>query len=106
MTALRTAAATCRGCDLWERSTQTVFGEVVGPRLLVPLGAVAAQSLLGTQFKVTRERGRVIEPPGLPVVVATVHPSSILRAPEDERQAQMDAFVADLLVVAALLAAG
>jgi uracil-DNA glycosylase family protein len=172
--ALRAAPATCRACDLWERSTQTVFGEgpegadlvlvgeqpgdredregrpfvgpaghvldsaleragiersrvymtnavkhfrwkqqgkrrlherplrshvvacrpwlraeleVISPRLLVLAGAVAAQSLLGNEFKVTRERGRVIEVPGLPAVLATVHPSAILRAPGDQSRA-------------------
>jgi uracil-DNA glycosylase len=188
--ALRAAAATCRGCDLWERSTQTVFGEgpvdadlvlvgeqpgdredrkghpfvgpagqvldsaleragiegsrvymtnavkhfrwkqqgkrrlherplrshvvacrpwlrveleVISPRLLILLGAVAAQSLLGNEFKVTRERGRTIEVPGLPTMLATVHPSAILRAPDDQRHAQMEEFVADLRTAVALL---
>ena len=188
---LRAAAAECRGCDLWSRATQTVFGEgpehadlvLVGeqpgdredleghpfvgpaghtldsaleragierdrvyltnavkhfrwkargkrrlherplrsqivacrpwlraeiesvqPKLLVLMGAVAAQSLLGSDFSVMRGRGLVRDvPAGLPTVVATVHPSSILRAPDDARKARMDEFVADLSLAASLL---
>ena len=71
--------------------------EILEPPLLVLLGAVAAQSLLGRDFKVSRQRGLVDDPaPGLPAVIATVHPSSVLRAPDDERKARMDEFVADL----------
>jgi len=189
--ALREAAAGCRGCDLWEAATQTVFGEgaararlmlvgeqpgdredvegkpfvgpagrildegmeaagvprsavyltnvvkhfrwvrrgkrrlhekpntqqvracrpwldaeleAVRPRLLVLLGATAAQSVLGPAFRVTQHRGKVIPTPlGVPAV-ATVHPSSILRAPDDaSREEAMAAFVADLRSVAQAL---
>jgi DNA polymerase len=75
--------------------------EVVRPRVLVCLGATAAQALLGRQFRVTRERGRFVESPLAPRVTATVHPSSILRAGDDEsRRLAMDEFVQDLSVVA------
>jgi uracil-DNA glycosylase len=68
------------------------------------MGAVAAQSLLGADFSVLRQRGRVREAAdGLPPIVATVHPSSILRAPDDERAVRMDELVDDLRVVAGLL---
>lgn len=78
----------------------------VQPRVLVPLGATAAQSLLGRQFRVTRERGVPIESDLAPYVVATVHPSSILRQrTEEERRAAMADFVGDLRVVAGLLEA-
>jgi len=71
------------------------------PELLVLLGATAAQGLLGRDFRVTLQRGQFIERPGLPLVVATVHPSSILRAPDDEtRELEMRAFVQDLTRVA------
>jgi uracil-DNA glycosylase len=189
---LREAAAGCRACDLWERGTQTVFGEgartaeivfvgeqpgdkedlagrpfvgpagavlddalgeagidrrlayvtnavkhfkweprgkrrihakpnsaelaacrpwldaelaVVKPKVLVALGATAAQALLGRQFRVTKQRGVAIESDLAPFVLATVHPSSILRAPDEEarRRAYAD-FVSDLEVVAELLA--
>jgi DNA polymerase len=78
----------------------------VKPKVLVPLGATAAQSLLGRQFRVTKQRGVPVESDLAPYVVATVHPSSILRQEtEDERIAAMQDLVADLKVVAKLLAA-
>ncbi len=185
---LKDAAADCQACDLWERGTQTVFGEgskqsrvmfvgeqpgdqedqtgkpfvgpagklldraleaagidrrlayvtnvvkhfkweprgkrrihakpnqaeitacrpwldaevaLVRPRVLVCLGATAAQALLGRQFKVTEQRGQFVESPLAPFVMATVHPSSLLRAPDDEtRHREMERFVADLRKVA------
>ena len=75
--------------------------EVVRPRILVFLGATAAQSLLGKDFRVTKMRGKWIPSELAEKVLATVHPSSILRAPDPEsRQKQYLEFVADLLVVA------
>ncbi len=185
---LREAAADCQACDLWERGTQTVFGDgskgadvmlvgeqpgdvedqvgkpfvgpagklldraleaagidrsrayvtnvvkhfkweprgkrrihakpnqaeitacrpwldaeiaLVRPRVLVCLGATAAQALLGRQFKVSEQRGQFVESPLAPFVMATVHPSSLLRAPDDEtRHREMERFVADLRKVA------
>lgn len=190
--ALREEAAGCRRCDLWERTTQTVFGEgasnadvmligeqpgdhedlegrpfvgpagrvlddalaaagidrglvyvtntvkhfkydprgkrrihqkpnqteiracrpwleaevaLVEPKLIVCLGATAAQSLLGADFKVTKRRGELVPSPLGPDAVATVHPSSILRAPDDAaREAAREAFVSDLKTVASRLA--
>jgi uracil-DNA glycosylase len=189
--ALRTAAATCRGCELWKRGTQTVFGEgtadarvmligeqpghdedlaghpfvgpagrllnralaasgiaradvyvtnvvkhfkweprgkrrihakpgpseisacmpwlqaeldLVKPDVVVCLGATAAQALLGPGFRVTRQRGEWVSSPWAPRVLATVHPSSILRAPDDAaRRREFDGLVADLAVVRAAL---
>jgi uracil-DNA glycosylase len=72
---------------------------VVKPPVLVCLGATAAQALLGRTFRVTQVRGRPVESSLAPVVIATVHPSSILRAGED-RDAEYSAFVSDLEVVA------
>jgi uracil-DNA glycosylase len=190
LTALREAAAACRGCDLWQSGTQTVFGEgardaevmfvgeqpgdyedregkpfvgpagrvfddalaevgidrsltyvtnavkhfkwqargkrrihqkpnwaemtacrpwleaelaVVQPRVLVLLGATAAQTLLGRQFRVTQWRGQLIESDLAEAVTATVHPSSILRGEPEEREENFQAFVDDLRVVAKLL---
>src|SRR5947209_3182767 len=188
---LREAAAGCRACDLWQKGTQTVFGEgepgarlmlvgeqpgdyedregkpfvgpagrvldealeeagidrttvyvtnavkhfkweprgkrrihqrpnaeeigacrpwldaevaAVQPEIVVCLGATAAQALLGRNFKVTKQRGQFVEGLMGPVLTATVHPSSILRAPDDAaRQEQMQAFVDDLRAVAARL---
>ncbi len=78
---------------------------VVQPRVLVCLGATAAQALLGRQFRVTKQRGELVESPLAPFVTATVHPSSILRARDDDaRREEMRLFVEDLRKVAALLA--
>ena len=187
---LRSAAATCKGCELWKSGTQTVFGEgtsraelmlvgeqpgdkedlagepfvgpagrlldkaleaadidrrkvyvtnivkhfkweargkrrihkkpnltevsackpwldaemkVVKPKVVVAFGATAAQGLLGKDFRVTKQRGEPIESD--PVVVATIHPSSILRAPDQAaRRAELDGFIADLRVAAKELA--
>ncbi len=186
--ALRAAAAGCRACDLWQRGTQTVFGEggvraavllvgeqpgndedlagrpfvgpagrlldraladagidrrhvyvtnvvkhfkweprgkrrihqkpnareiaacrpwldaeiaLVRPRVIVCLGATAAQALLGRQFRVSVDRGRLLESSLAPHVLATVHPSSILRAPDEAaRRRERERFVADLQQVA------
>ena len=76
---------------------------LVKPRALVLLGATAAQGLLGRDFRVTRQRGEAIESPLAPLVVATVHPSSILRARDEDRAAERAAFVADLQKVASEL---
>ena len=79
--------------------------DVVKPQVLVALGATAAQALLGRQFRVTKQRGVPVESDLAPYVVATVHPSSILRQETDEdRAAAMSDFIADLEVVAKLLA--
>ena len=74
---------------------------VVKPEVLVCLGATAAQSLLGKSFRVTKSRGVFVASPLAPRVLATVHPSSILRAPDDEaRHREYSAFVRDLKVAA------
>ena len=78
---------------------------VVRPRVLVLLGATAAQSLLGRQFRVTQHRGELLESELAEAVLATVHPSSILRGEPSQREASFAAFVDDLRVVADLLAA-
>ena len=181
---LKAAAADCKGCDLWKKGTQTVFGEgkrratalfvgeqpgneedltgkpfvgpagrifdnalddaeinrqqtyvtnvvkhfkweprgkrrihkkpnsqeinacrpwleaeiaVVKPQVIVALGATAAQALLGAQFRVTKHRGEFLESTLAPYIMATVHPSSILRAPDDEtRRLEYRRFVDDL----------
>jgi uracil-DNA glycosylase len=191
LTALREAAAGCRGCDLYEDATQTVFGEgrakarvvLVGetpgdqedrqgkpfvgpagreldraldragidrgdayvtnavkhfrfqergkrrihqkpdgrhikacrpwldaelgllePEALIVMGATAAQALLGASFKVTKERGKLLETELAPIVVATIHPSAILRERDDEaRHLQREAFTSDIHVAAEAL---
>jgi DNA polymerase len=190
---LHDAAAGCRACDLWQRGTQTVFGEgaegaramfvgeqpgneedlagkpfvgpagrlldeafeeagldrsqayvtnvvkhfkweargkrrihakpnavevaaclpwlqaelaAVQPRVLVCLGATAAQALFGRDFRITQSRGQWLDSTLAPKVMATVHPSAILRAPDSEaRHAAMRQFVADLRLVARALEA-
>jgi uracil-DNA glycosylase len=186
--ALREAAAACRGCDLYEDATQTVFGEgrkaarmmLVGetpgdqedrrgkpfvgpagreldralaragidrsdayvtnavkhfrfeergkrrihqrpdgrhvkacrpwleaelrqvrPEAVIVMGATAARSLLGPSFRVTQERGRLLDTDLAPIVVATIHPSAILRERDDDaRHLQREAFTSDILVAA------
>jgi DNA polymerase len=180
---LRRDAATCRNCDLWERATQTVFGEgnpvadimlvgeqpgdredlagkpfvgpagavldraleqagidrsdvyvtnavkhfrweqrgkrrihkkptvrqinacrpwldeeiaVTQPKLIVCLGATAARALLGAQFRLTQHRGEIVEGDGLPPMTATIHPSAVLRAEDDDREDQMAGLISDL----------
>jgi uracil-DNA glycosylase family protein len=193
LTRLQSAAAGCRGCHLWERATQTVFGEgrqglgvmlvgeqpgdqedlagrpfvgpagriltlalaradiprdqiyvtnavkhfkfeprgkrrihkkpnmeeiracrpwleaeieAVRPKVIVCLGATAAQSILGPKFRVTQSRGQLMRSQVAPLVLATVHPSSLLRAPDEAaRRIGMDLFVEDLMEVRKVLAA-
>lgn len=77
---------------------------LVTPRVLVCLGATAAQALLGKSFKVTTQRGTFVPSSLAPRVTATVHPSSILRAPDEaSRRVEMRRFVTDLRRVAAEL---
>jgi DNA polymerase len=74
------------------------------PEVVVCLGATAAQALLGRDFKVTQRRGELIESSLAPVVMATVHPSSILRAPDDEtRRLEMERFSEDLRKIGEVL---
>jgi DNA polymerase len=78
--------------------------EAVKPKVIVCLGATAAQALLGKNFRVTQQRGQFVSSPLAPYVIATVHPSSILRAPDDEtREAELERFIEDLRKVAAVL---
>jgi uracil-DNA glycosylase len=78
---------------------------LVKPKLLVCLGATAAQAIFGPSFRVTRERGKVLSSKFAPRVLATVHPSSLLRQPDEEsRKREYEGFVIDLR--AALKAAG
>jgi uracil-DNA glycosylase family protein len=71
------------------------------PQIIVCLGATAAQSLLGRDFRVTHHRGEFLDSALAPVVMATVHPSSILRAPDEQtRHDEMQRFIADLAKIA------
>jgi uracil-DNA glycosylase family protein len=73
----------------------------IEPKVLVLLGATAAQAILGRSFRVTQHRGEFVDSPLAPLVTATVHPSSILRSRTDEeRRSAFDAFVQDLRRIA------
>src|SRR6266545_1403878 len=74
---------------------------VVRPQVLVCLGATAAQALLGRQFRVTKERGKPVESQLAPHVLATIHPSAVLRS--DDREREFQGLVADLKFVATFL---
>jgi uracil-DNA glycosylase len=79
---------------------------VVQPRVLVCLGAVAAQALLGSKVKVTKDRGRPLESELAPVVLVTIHPSAILRERDEAaREQALEGFVADLRLVQRALTA-
>src|SRR5438552_8502316 len=72
---------------------------IVSPKLLVVLGSTAGQAIFGPSFRVTRERGKVLSSKFAPKVVATVHPSSLLRQPDEEsRHREYKNFVADLRI--------
>jgi len=77
---------------------------LVKPKIIVALGATAAQALLGPKFRVTKQRGQLFESTLAPYIMATVHPSSILRAPDVEtRHLEHRQFVADLKRLARIL---
>jgi DNA polymerase len=89
-----------RACRPWLQAEI----EVVRPRLVVLLGATAAQSVMGSTFKVTRQRGEVLDSPLGAPILATVHPSSILRSVDDKsRHEAMSGLIADLKAAGAHL---
>ena len=92
-------AAEIAACRVWLDAELSLLQ----PKVLVCLGAVAAQALLGRQFRVSRDRGVAVESDLAPLVMATVHPSSILRS--DDRETEMMRFVEDLRQVAKALRA-
>ena len=87
-------------CDPWLRSEL----KLVEPQILVALGATAAQSLFGKDFRVTQMRGKWIDSPLAEKAIATIHPSAILRTPDDLREQAYRDFVADLATVSAAMA--
>jgi DNA polymerase len=76
---------------------------VIRPKVIVALGATAAQALLGNQFRVTQHRGEPIASELADAVIATVHPSAVLRAPDAERELARQAFFGDIKQVAVYL---
>jgi uracil-DNA glycosylase len=94
------AAEEIRACRPWLDAEI----EQVRPKVIVALGATAAQALMGPKFRLTHHRGELLDSDIGPLVAATVHPSSILRAPDDRaRQEAMESFVRDLTTVATAL---
>ena len=77
--------------------------ELLAPHAVMLLGATAAKALLGPSFRVTRDRGRPLESDVAPIVMATVHPSSVLRARDEDRVTARQGLVDDLAALAALL---
>jgi uracil-DNA glycosylase family protein len=75
----------------------------VSPDALVLLGATAAKALLGASFRITRQRGELLDSELAPIVSATIHPSAILRGPPEDREAEREAFTEDLRTVAEAL---
>jgi DNA polymerase len=93
-------ASEIAACDPWLRA-ELMITEV---QLLVCLGATAAQSLFGRDFRVTKMRGKWVESEIAPHAIATIHPSAILRSPSDRRETEYRDFVADLLLVSRRIA--
>jgi DNA polymerase len=92
----RPSAEEVRACAPWFRAEL----RAVRPTAVVALGATAAQDLFGRSFRVTRERGRRLDSKLAPVVMATIHPSAILRADDEDREHEYERFVADLRTLA------
>lgn len=95
-------AAEVRACRPWLEAEL----QVVRPKVIVALGATAAQALLGGKFKVTEHRGQPVTSPLADAVFATVHPSAVLRAPPDARERARREFFADLALVGRHLSGG
>jgi DNA polymerase len=94
-------AAEIRACIPWLQAELSLLK----PRALVCLGATAAQALLGKEFRVTTQRGELLRSDLAPAVLATVHPSSLLRAPDPQtRRLETERFISDLKVIGRLLA--
>jgi uracil-DNA glycosylase len=89
-------ASEINACDPWLRSEITL----IKPRILVCLGATAAQALLGKQFRVTQMRGQWLDSQLAIKTIATIHPSAILRTPDDLRDKAYADFVSDLVLIA------
>jgi DNA polymerase len=86
-------AAEIHACRPWLQAEI----DVIKPRVIICLGSTAAQAVIGPKFKVSTQRASFVDSPLAPFVTATVHPSSILRAPTDEqRRTEMQRFIADL----------
>jgi uracil-DNA glycosylase len=94
------SAGEVRACNPWLQEEI----RLVHPKMIVALGSTAAQALLGSSFRVTEKRGRVVQADGAGPVIATVHPSSVLRAPDEAREQARREFFRDIKRVAQALA--
>jgi uracil-DNA glycosylase len=95
-------SAEIRACQPWLEAEMAALR----PQVIVCLGATAAQSILGSSYRLTKEHGKFVPHAWAPHVTSTIHPSAILRAPdEDQRHAQYRGFVADLEKVREMLEA-
>ena len=92
----RPSAEEVRACRPWLDAEL----EAIKPKALIALGATAAQDLFGRSFRVTKQRGQPLDFEFAPLVMATIHPSAILRADDDQREEEYRRFVADLEVLA------
>jgi DNA polymerase len=92
-------AAEIRACIPWLEAEI----ERVKPAMILCLGATAAKALLGASFRVSQQRGVAVPSPLAPIVMATVHPSSLLRADDADRESENARFTADLKTAATLL---
>ena len=92
----RPSAEEVRACRPWLDAEL----KAVKPKALIALGATAAQDLFGRSFRVTKQRGEPLDFDFAPLVMATIHPSAILRADDDQREEEYRRFVADLEVLA------
>ncbi|HEV2786868.1 MAG TPA: UdgX family uracil-DNA binding protein [Solirubrobacteraceae bacterium] len=98
----RPSASQIKACRPWLRAEL----DAIGPEAIVILGATAAKTLLGSSFRLMEQRGQPLDSDLAPVVIATIHPSAILRGSDTEsRQAQRDLFTEDLRVAAQALQA-
>jgi DNA polymerase len=92
------AAGEVKACFPWLEAEI----HLLKPDVIVCLGATAAKALLGKSFSVMKSRGKPVDSAWAPVVVATVHPSAVLRAPKDQRDQALKDFIADLKKIGAL----
>lgn len=88
-------SAESRACQPWLEAELAV----IRPKIIVCLGATAAQSIFGSSYRLTKERGKFVEHPWAPRATSTIHPSAILRAPDEQRHLEYQRFVEDLKLV-------
>ncbi len=91
------SAGEIKACRPWLEAELVI----IRPQVLVCLGATAAQSVFGPDYRVTRERGKIVEHAWAPRATSTIHPSAILRAPGEQRHLEFERFVNDLRLVRA-----